>query len=95
MEALQNVLGWIRDIMNRCVVSTQDEFHSLETHLAIRLRPTPVIADHHAHEPAEGSPHSETFGTGFKVIALGVLEGATGFIVLMSGNVHLVVSGNN
>ena len=81
--------------MERRVVAAQDQLDALQPHLAVRLGPTPVVADHHADPAAERVPHPEPVGRGLEVVALGVLERAVGFVLLVAGDVDLLERGDD
>lgn len=43
-------------IVQRCVISQQDHLGTLQSHNPVTLRPSPVVADAHAENAAEGAP---------------------------------------
>ena len=92
VEALQDVLARIGHVVDRRVVAAEDHLDTLQAHHPVALRPAAVVADHHPHQTAERTPHAEAVGRWFEVVALGVLERAIGFVVLVPGNVRLGVA---
>ena len=76
--------------MDRGVVADEGEFATLETKHPVSLRPAPVIADGHAHHPAEAGEHLEGVAR-LEVVALQMLEGPPRFVILVTGQVDLAV----
>ena len=95
VEALQRILARVGCVVQRRVVAAQDQLDALQPHLAVRLGPAPVVADHHPDPAAERVPHAEAVGRGLEVVALGVLERAVGLVLLVAGDVDLLERGDD
>src|SRR5438128_6577314 len=89
VEIRQEVVLGRRRIVHRRVVAEEDHLHALETHDPVRLGPAAVIADAHAHEPAEGAPHAPAEVPHVEVALLQVLEGPPALVLGMAGEVGL------
>ena len=90
-------MSWlgIRRVVDRRVVAAQDQLDALQPHHPVRLRPPPVVADHHADEAAERPPHAEALRPGLEVVALGVLERPVRLVLLVPRQVDLAVAGDD
>ncbi len=91
VETGERVLRRVRGVMERRVVTDEDDLDSLETEDAIGLRPPPVVADRHSHDAAESAPGSKPLGARLEVTPLEVLEPPPGLVLRVSGNVDLAV----
>ena len=91
MEARQPVDVGVTRVVQRRVVAEHDHFDTLQAHDAIGLRPAAVIADAHAHHPAEAAPDTETQIAGFEIAFLKMLVGAVRLRFGMAGKVDLAV----
>ena len=95
VEALQDVLARVGRVVDGRVVAAEDQLDALEPHHAVGLGPASVVADHHPDPAAEGLPHAGLVRSRLEVVALGVLERAVGLVVLVTGDVHLAVAGDD
>ena len=77
--------------MDRRVVAEQHDFHPLQPHHPVGLRPPPVVADAHAHPAVEGIEDRKAEIAGLEVRFLEVLEGPVRLVVRVPGQVHLAV----
>src|SRR5204862_5983683 len=58
---------------NRRVIAEHDHLDALQAHDAIGLGPAPVVADAHAHDPAEGAEHAEAEIADLEIMLLQML----------------------
>src|SRR4029453_9432362 len=58
---------------DRRVVAEHDHLDALQAHDAIGLGPPSVVADAHAHDPAEGAEHAESEITDLEIVLLQML----------------------
>src|SRR5262249_32337799 len=73
------------------VVAEHDQLHALQSHDAIGLGPSPIVADTHADNAAHGSPDWKTEVAGLEITLLQVLEGTLRIELGMARQMHLAI----
>ena len=73
------------------VVAKHDQLHALQSHDAIGLGPSPIVADTHTDDTAHDAPDRKPEVARFEIALFQVLEGALGIVFRMPGQMHLAI----
>ena len=91
MELTKPVVVGRRRVVHRRVVAAKNHVHALQAEYAVRLWPTPVVADDHAGHTAKSMPGAKTKVAHLEITLLQILEWRLRAMVGMPGQMDLAV----